>query len=91
MIAGLNSGLGSRVTCPHLLGLSSDFFLKERCEKRRKIGQPEKRRGKTTTGNGWTGLEFAKPQRAVENREKWRKLVVKSSMVPQRPHSPLLG
>ena len=25
----------------------------------------------------WTGLEFAKSQRAVENREKWRKLVVK--------------
>ena len=25
----------------------------------------------------WTGLEFAKSQRAVENRGKWRKLVVK--------------
>ena len=23
----------------------------------------------------WTGLEFAKSHRAVENREKWRKLV----------------
>ena len=33
----------------------------------------------------WTGLEFAKSQRAVENREKWRKLVVKSSVAPQRP------
>ena len=33
----------------------------------------------------WTGLEFAKSQRAVKNREKWRKLVVKSSVVPQRP------
>ena len=32
----------------------------------------------------WTGLEFAKSQRAVENGEKWRKLVVKSSVVPQR-------
>ena len=31
----------------------------------------------------WTGLEFAKSQRAVENRKKWRK--VKSSVVPQRP------
>ena len=30
-----------------------------------------------------TGLEFAKSQRAVENREKWRKLVAKSSVVPQ--------
>ena len=33
----------------------------------------------------WTGLEFAKSQRVVENREKWRKLVAKSSVVPQRP------
>ena len=32
----------------------------------------------------WTGLEFGKSQRAVENREKWRKLVAKSSVVPQR-------
>ena len=31
----------------------------------------------------WTGLEFAKSQRAVENREKWRKLVAELSMVPQ--------
>ena len=28
-----------------------------------------------------TGLEFAKSQRTGENREKWRKLVVKSSVV----------
>ena len=34
----------------------------------------------------WRGLEFAKSQRAAENREKkCRKLVVKSSVVPQRP------
>ena len=33
----------------------------------------------------WTGLEFGKSQRVVENREKWRKLVAKSSVVPQRP------
>ena len=32
-----------------------------------------------------TGLEFGKSQRAVENRGKWRKLVSKSSVVPQRP------
>ena len=31
----------------------------------------------------WTGLEFGKSQRAVENREKWRKLVAKSSVVHQ--------
>ena len=33
----------------------------------------------------WTGLEFANSQRAVKNREKWRKMVAKSSVVPQRP------
>ena len=33
----------------------------------------------------WTGLEFGKSQRAVENREKCRKLVAKLSVVPQRP------
>ena len=33
----------------------------------------------------WTGLGFAKCQRAVENREKWRKLVVKSPVAPQQP------
>ena len=37
------------------------------------------------TGLEWTGLEFAKSQRAVKNRGKWRKLVAKSSVVPQRP------
>ena len=33
----------------------------------------------------WTGLEFAKSQRAMENGEKWRKLVLKSTVVPRRP------
>ena len=33
----------------------------------------------------WTGLGFGKSQRAVENREKWRKLVAKSSVMPKRP------
>ena len=32
-----------------------------------------------------TGLEVGESHRAVENREKWRKLVAKSSVVPQRP------
>ena len=32
----------------------------------------------------WTSLEFAKSQRAVRNMEKWRKLVAKSSVVPQQ-------
>ena len=32
----------------------------------------------------WTGLGFNKSQRAVENSEKWRKLVAESCVVPQR-------
>ena len=32
----------------------------------------------------WTGLEFAKSQRAVENTGKWRTLVAKPSVVPHR-------
>ena len=31
----------------------------------------------------WIGLEFAKSQRAMKNREGWRNLLAKSSMVPQ--------
>ena len=48
----------------------------------RRQGRQRKRREDTI--RKWTWLEFAKSQRAVENREKWRKLVVKSSVVPQR-------
>ena len=50
--------------------------------KRRQGGQ---RKRWEDNSREWTGLEFGKSQRAVENREKWRKLVAKSSMVPQRP------
>ena len=39
----------------------------------------------------WTGLDFGKFQRAVENREKWRKLIVKSSAVPKRPSMMMIG
>ena len=31
----------------------------------------------------WTGLEVGMSQRAVENKERWRKLVAKSSVVPR--------
>ena len=36
------------------------------------------RGGKEGNIREWAGLEFAKSQRAVVNREKWRKLVAKS-------------
>ena len=49
----------------------------------RRQGRQRKRRDDNR--REWTGLEVGKSQRAVENREKWRKLVAKSSVVPQRP------
>ena len=52
---------------------------------RRGRGQGRQRKRWEDNIREWTGLEFAKSQRAVENREKWRKLVVKSSLEPQRP------
>ena len=33
----------------------------------------------------WTSVEFAKSKREVENRERWIKVAVKLSVVPQRP------
>ena len=52
-----------------------------------KGGRRQGRQRKRWEGNirEWTGLEFGKYQRAVENRKKWRKLVAKSSVVPQQP------
>ena len=52
-------------------------------ERGKKTRQTEKEVGRQHQGRA--GLEFGKSQRAVENREKWRKLVAKSSVVPQRP------
>ena len=60
---------------------SGQNHLARHSEKGTKTRQTEK---KDNTGK-WTYLEFAKSQRAVENRENWRKLVVKSSVVHQRP------
>ena len=49
----------------------------------RRQGRQRKRWGDNI--REWTGLEFGKSQRAVENRKKWRKPIAKSSVVPQRP------
>ena len=66
----------------HSLGLAK-IILQGIVKGRRRQGR-QKKRWKDNIRE-WTGLEFAKSQRAVKNREKWRKLVVKSSVVPQRP------
>ena len=51
-----------------------------------KVAGRQGRQRKRWNGNTreWTNLEFGKSQRAVENREKWRKLIVISSVAPQR-------
>ena len=46
---------------------------------RRRQGQQKKRWEDNI--REWTDLEFAKSQRAAENREKWKKVVVRSSVV----------
>ena len=54
-----------------------------------KGGRSQGRQRKTWEDNirEWTGLDFGKSQRAVENREKWRKLVAKSPV----EHSKILA
>ena len=58
-------------------------ILQRTVKGRRRHGR-QRKRWKDNIGE-WTGLEFTKSQRAVENRKKWIKLVLKLSVVPQRP------
>ena len=62
---------------------SGQNHLARHSEKGRRQGRQRKRWEDSI--REWTGVEFTKSQRAVENREKWRKLIVKSSVVPQQP------
>ena len=64
------------------LGLAKSILQGTVKERRRQGGQ-KKRCGENT--REWTGLESAKSQRVEDNREKWRKPIVKSSVVLQRP------
>ena len=63
-------------------GLTKTILQDTVKEGRRKGGQRKKWEANIRE---WIGLEFGKSQRAVENGEKWRKLVAKLSVVPQRP------
>ena len=62
---------------------SGQNYLARHSERGKKTKQTEEEVGRHITES--TGLQFDKSQRAMENREKWRKLVAKSSVVPQRP------
>ena len=61
---------------------SGQNHLARHSERGKKIRQTDEEVG--SNFREWTGLEFAKSQRAVENRRKWRILFAKSSVVPQR-------
>ena len=39
----------------------------------------------------WTGMTFAESQRAVEDRDRWRRTVAASSVVPQRRQQDVTG
>ena len=62
---------------------SGQNHLERHSERGKKTRQTEEEVGRQLQGTDRPG--FAKSQRAAENREKWRKLVAKSSVVPQRP------
>ena len=70
------------VIFPRLSGLAKTIL-----QSRVKVGKRQGRQRKRWEDNSrkWTGLEFGKSQRAVENWEQWRKMVTKSSVVPQQP------
>ena len=59
---------------------SGQNHLARHHERRKKTRQTEEEMGRQHQG-----LELAKSQRALGNREKWRKLIAKSSVVPQQP------
>ena len=69
-------------TCLTFIG-SGQNHLARHSERGKKTRQTEERWEDNI--REWTGLDFSRSKRAVENREKWRKLLVKSSVVPQRP------
>ena len=59
-------------------GLACQNHLARHSERGKKA---ERGRGGKTIIREWTGLEFGKSHRAVENRGKWGKLVAKSFVV----------
>ena len=83
--------LGGRGVWPFLPFIrSGQNHLARHSERGKKTRQTDRKRWEDSIRE-WTGLEFAKSQRAMKNREKWRKLFAKSSVVPQRPRGSGIG
>ena len=64
---------------------SGQNHLARHSERGKKTRQTLRQRKRCEDNREWTGLEFAKSRRTMEDREKWRKMVVRLSVVPQRP------
>ena len=67
----------------HVYHSSGQNHLARYSERGKNTRQTEEEMGRQHQGMDRPGVR--KSQRAVENREKWRKLVAKSSVVPQQP------
>ena len=64
---------------------SGQNHLARHSERGKKTRQTEEEVGRQHQGMDTPGVQQVPEQRAVENRKKWRKLVAKSSVKPQRP------
>ena len=64
---------------------SGQNHLARHSERGKKTRQTRQRKRWEDNTREWTGLEVTKSQEVVENREKVRKLIAKSCVVPQRP------
>ena len=59
-------------------------FCRAQCkEKEEKVDRPWERWEDNI--KDWTGMNFASPTRTTENRTRWKRIVVKSSVVPEHP------
>ena len=72
----------STATLGHKIQVNSPSYIKLTVEGRRRRGRQRKRWEDNI--KEWTGLEWNIQLRKAENHEEWRKLVVKSTVVPQR-------
>ena len=75
--------VGKGWTCLKVFWLSKDNSAGHSTRKRRK-GRQKKRWEDNI--KEWTGVDLASSTRAVEDRTRWKRIVVKSSVMLQRPH-----
>ena len=67
---------------PHLIGLAKTILQGTVKGKRIVV---DRRRGGKTRLRRWTVMDFANLVKAAEDRTRWKGIVVKSSVGPQRP------